>query len=308
MSTTETLARPAADRAAAAARTGAVLIATHGAATADAAIRWAYAYARRQQLPVIVVDAVQPIVLPAEYAGNYVDLDRIQREAAQERVTGQLARVIDGQLPAVQVEVGFPVDIVATRAATEGSSLVVVGRGRQELLTRFLGGETAIGVLRRTRTPVLAVATDAAWPPTVVMVATDFSPSATRAAELAVALAADGATIHLVHVQSAVDPSAAGQAWESVYAAGTAALFLELQGRLRLPKGATVRTHLRSGDPAEMLIQLARDEHADLLATGTHSKRFMDRLTLGSVAEHVLRGAPCSVLVTPDPIAAETTL
>jgi nucleotide-binding universal stress UspA family protein len=233
-------------------------------------------------------------MLPAEYAGNYVDLDRIQREAAQEGVTGQLARVINGQLPRITIEIGFPVDIVATRASAEGSGLVVVGRGRHELLARFLGGETAIGVLRRTRTPVLAVASDALWPPMIVVIATDFSPSATRAAALAVSLAGDGAIIHLVHVQAAADP---------VYIAGATALFCELEHRLRLPQGATVRTHLRDGDPADVLLRLASQAQAELIAMGTHSKGFVDRLTLGSVAEHVLRGASCSVLVAPDPVA-----
>jgi nucleotide-binding universal stress UspA family protein len=201
------------------------------------------------------------------------------------------------------LETGFLVDIVATRASAQASGIIIVGRGRQQLFAKLLSGETAIGVLRRTRTPVLAVASDAGWRPSVVVIATDFSPSATRAAELAVALAGEGATIHLVHVQSAFDRAAADQARETVYAAGARAMFEQLQHRLALSRGATVRTHLRCGDPAEMLLQVARDEHADLIATGTHSKGCVDRLTLGSVAEHVLRGAPCSVLVAPDPVA-----
>jgi nucleotide-binding universal stress UspA family protein len=114
---------------------------------------------------------------------------------------------------------------------------------------------------------------------------------------LAVSLAAEGATIHLVHVHTGPELP------DRVYAAGATALFEEMQDRLRLPKGATVRTHLRDGDPADALMQVVRETQADLIATGTHSKQFLDRLTLGSVAERMLRGAPCSVLVTPDPVA-----
>ena len=175
MPTTEAVA--AAPAPAAAPARGALLIATHGARTADAAIRWAYAYAGRARAPLDIVAVVEPVAFPAEEGGAYVDWDRIQREAAQETVTGQLARVIDGPLPAITIEVGFPVDILATRASTEASGLIVLGRGRHEMLARFLGGETAIGVLRRTRTPVLAVATDAAWPPSVVVIATSIPAS-----------------------------------------------------------------------------------------------------------------------------------
>jgi nucleotide-binding universal stress UspA family protein len=303
MSTSEMLESPAGAAPLPTWSRGAVLIATHGAETSDGAMRWAYTYATRHHLPLDVVATVMPITVPVEYGGSYVDLDRIQREAAQECVTGQLARVINGPLPAITLETGFPVDIVATRASARASGMIVVGRGRQELLGKLLGGETVIGILRRTRTPVLAVASNAGWRPSVVVIATDFSPSATRAAELAVALTGDGATIHLVHVQSAFDRAAADEARETVYAAGARAMFEQLQHRLVFTPGTTVRTHLLSGDPAEMLLQVAREEHADLIATGTHSKGFVGRLTLGSVAEHVLRGAPCSVLVAPDPVA-----
>ena len=133
------------------------------------------------------------------------------------------------------------------------------------------------------------------------MIGTDFSASATRAAEIAVSLAGDGATIHLVHVQSILDRATVGQALEVVYTAGTTALFQQLEDRLRLPSGASVRTHIRQGDPADTLARIAQELEADLIAMGTHSKDLLDRLTLGSVAEHVLRSAPCSVLVAPSP-------
>lgn len=311
MSNTETLQRKSADRTLTAPTGvtsctrplhGAVLIATHGDATSDAAMRWAYTYATRYHLPLDVVAAAVPIMPPTDIAGCYVDFDQIQREAAQERVTKQLGRVIGGQLPVITLKTGFPVEIVAARASAQLSGMVVVGRGRQDLLAKFLGGETAIGLLRRTRTPVLAVASNAVSRPSIVVIASDFGRSAKRAAELAVSLVADGATIHLVHVQSASDRAAMDEAREAVYAAGAKVLFERLEHRLGVSRAITVRTHLVCGDPAQMLLAVARDEHADLIATGTHSKGFIDRLTLGSVAEHVLRGAPCSVLVAPDPL------
>ncbi len=58
------------------------------------------------------------------------------------------------------------------------------------------------------------------------------------------------------------------------------------------------------GDPAEEIIHYAVAADIDLIVMGTHGRTGLDRLLMGSVAEKVLRGAPCSVLVAklPKPV------
>ena len=51
------------------------------------------------------------------------------------------------------------------------------------------------------------------------------------------------------------------------------------------------------GDPRRVLVDTAREEHADLLVVGSHGRSAVARLLLGSVASHVVNHAPCSVLV-----------
>jgi nucleotide-binding universal stress UspA family protein len=48
--------------------------------------------------------------------------------------------------------------------------------------------------------------------------------------------------------------------------------------------------------PAEVIVAHALAIHADVVVVGTHGRRGLDRLLLGSVAEAVVRTAPCSVL------------
>lgn len=48
--------------------------------------------------------------------------------------------------------------------------------------------------------------------------------------------------------------------------------------------------------PAETIVAHALSIHADAIVVGTHGRRGLDRLLLGSVAEAVVRSAPCSVL------------
>jgi len=62
-----------------------------------------------------------------------------------------------------------------------------------------------------------------------------------------------------------------------------------------VPSGGTVRV----GSPAHAILGVAGEWDADLVVLGTHGRRGLPRLFLGSVAETVLRKARCSALVIP---------
>ena len=63
--------------------------------------------------------------------------------------------------------------------------------------------------------------------------------------------------------------------------------------------GVAIDTVLREGFPATEIVAAARDLQADLIVLGTHGRSGVERLFLGSVAERVLRRAPCPVLTVP---------
>lgn len=71
--------------------------------------------------------------------------------------------------------------------------------------------------------------------------------------------------------------------------------------RLRARLGPGSRLHAVKGDPAAMLVRLARDRRVDLLVLGTHHRPGIVRWVQGSVAEGVVHQAPCPVLVVPRP-------
>lgn len=57
-----------------------------------------------------------------------------------------------------------------------------------------------------------------------------------------------------------------------------------------------VDTRELQGAPSLTILELAKAEGYDLIVMGTHGRRGIGRVMLGSVAEHVLREAPCPVL------------
>lgn len=135
---------------------------------------------------------------------------------------------------------------------------------------------------------------------------TDFSDASRPAYELACALARDyGAKLVLLHVVPPVH----------VYAPdGVAVAFpppeppfdanVKLAG-LR-PEDPLVVTdhHVVEGEPAAEIIKAATKTGADVIVMGTHGNSGITRLLVGSVAESVMRKAPCPVLTVRVPFHA----
>lgn len=136
-----------------------------------------------------------------------------------------------------------------------------------------------------------------------IVVAVDLEAPSVVAARSAIELARRlGASVTLVHVL--VDPSGflrpqdalPASALESMHRQGLAKLEAFRTG-LHL-QGVEVHLHvIHSGSVAEEVVAWARATSADLVVVGTHGRGPLGRFLLGSVAERVLRGASCPVLV-----------
>jgi nucleotide-binding universal stress UspA family protein len=120
-----------------------------------------------------------------------------------------------------------------------------------------------------------------------VMLATDFSPASEPAAAFARDFAAQvGARLHVVHVISLLsdEPDAPERMAR-----------LAKQGNPQL----RVETALLSGRAVPEIIRYARDKHIGLIVLGTHGRTGWSHALLGSVAEGIVRLAPCPVLTVP---------
>jgi nucleotide-binding universal stress UspA family protein len=138
-----------------------------------------------------------------------------------------------------------------------------------------------------------------------ILMPTDFSPPSDHALEYGVALARQaGATIHLVHVVAHPIEIAA---WPETYYAEYAGLRQQLHedaerqlaARVKSIAGVKVITGVLDGSPARAIVAAARDSRCQLIVMGTHGRGGFSHLVLGSVAERVVRTAPCPVLTVP---------
>lgn len=137
-----------------------------------------------------------------------------------------------------------------------------------------------------------------------ILAPTDFSDASTPviryAAEMAEKFAAELILLHVVQDLALVLPDAVmptplptpdlAQLIDSAKTALNNVITCQKLERLKS------RTEVRVGSPAAEIDAAAKDLQADLLCIGTHGRSGLAHLLLGSVAERVIRHAPCPVL------------
>jgi nucleotide-binding universal stress UspA family protein len=142
---------------------------------------------------------------------------------------------------------------------------------------------------------------------TSILVPTDFSDCSDAALRYGRALGrAFGATLHLLHVVQ--DPYTQPWAAEAFPAPlGDLLNDWQAQAKARLaaavpePERAHVLVTVLVGSPFMEIIRYATDQKIDLIVIGTHGRGPIGHALLGSVAERVVRKAPCPVLTVRHP-------
>ena len=232
------------------------------------------------------------------------ELLEVFEERGAELVTAAAERARERGVSVVDVvDRGDPHETILEYAETAPVDLIVMGtHGRRGLRRLFLGSVTE-RVVRTAPVPVLTVREPTAdagtFPYEDVLVATDGSECATAALERASELAAEyGATLHvlsLVDVATTGAEIATGQLLEALEA-DARAIVDEAAETARDAGVESVTTAVEVGSVARGITGYAEDEGIDLAVVGTHGRRGVNRYVMGSVAELVVRTAPCPVL------------
>ena len=140
-----------------------------------------------------------------------------------------------------------------------------------------------------------------------IVVGVDYDETGEAAVHQALKLAAarEGAEVHLIHVITggAAHSNSAASIALNAKALEEAPRRLAVYATLSCDavpeaKGRKIALHTRFGSPAEAIVQLSVDVQAELIVVGTHGRRGVKKLALGSVAERLVEIARCPVLVT----------
>ena len=141
-----------------------------------------------------------------------------------------------------------------------------------------------------------------------ILVPTDFSTTSDIAVGYGIDLAKRyGATLHLLHV---VEDTYLAHAFPDGYYAELPGIHAKLcaEAEQRLAEtsnrcrdaSVAVTDQIADGQPSRMIVETAKAMGSDLIVMGTHGRSGVAHFVMGSVAEHVVRTAPCPVFTVRD--------
>jgi nucleotide-binding universal stress UspA family protein len=135
-----------------------------------------------------------------------------------------------------------------------------------------------------------------------IMFPTDFSHCGDEALHFATSLARDsGASLLIVHVEEPPVAYGGGEMYYGIPEPATEDLKKMLEAIKPTDPDVAYEHRLITGDPSTAVARLAESEGVDLIIMGTHGRTGISRLLMGSVAEAVVRRAPCPVLTYKQP-------
>ncbi len=202
---------------------------------------------------------------------------------------------------AVLLDEGEPVDAIITAAAEWEANAIVLGAAGQADASPQGLGTTASGVRRLSPKPVWLVKLGSRQPPQSLLCPVDFTGASERALWNAVHLARQFAA--RLSVVTVIPPLfgwatlglTASEAAERDYVDVQGRRFAEFLQRFDF-HGVSWESAVRRGDPAEQILDSAKELVADLVVMGSGGLSGLWKLLAGSVTEKVTSRVPCSMI------------
>jgi nucleotide-binding universal stress UspA family protein len=263
---------------------------------------FAFYLAAKKQLKIHILHVVQTGYLKSLYQTAHIKM--LEQEAAK-HLHGFCSDYTDNPcLGNVVVASGVPCQLTVATADRLDDVLIIQSSHGWSTPEQQLIGSQAEKVVRRSEKPVLTLKSGKIREVfRKVLLATDFSDTARNALDHAVYFAeCFDARLHLLHVVNK-------QIWydaflltgfefnileEQVYKQAETSLH-----QLLNDTETTCTIHITRGSPMDQIRDKADRLGADLIVLGTHGNSNAENVLIGSVAEKIVRHAPCAVLTVP---------
>lgn len=288
-----------------------ILFPTDFSDVAEGAFAHAAHLALQSHATIHVFNVVSPDEAPDTNPMDFLPVDPTQggdspSDAAVQHMDVKTATQERGTVPVIytQRDSASPSEAIIDYATDRDMDVVVMGTHGRQGMERLLSGSVSEEVVRGAPCPVFTVLPSAeeSGVPTIsrVLAPVDLSEQSSMVVDHAAALSdAYGTPLDLLHVvEEAAYPSAYGLDT-------TSPTLPDVQDRARealetLASELEMRTdpvniHVLAGNAARDIVEFADKHEADLIVMATHGRTGLDRFLIGSVAEKVVRQAPCPV-------------
>lgn len=274
-----------------------IAVATDGSSAASAAVGVAIALARHDRARLLVCSVANDVLMacadPYGGSGDSAAFAESIDEATSACSAATTRARAAGVEATASVTSGLPAGQIVSVARAAGVDAIVMATQGRRGFERLMLGSTAADVLRLSSIPTIVV--PASWDATrasmrgVLLVALDDSEPSDAAFEFALQYAEPATRLVLCNV-------VAEYGWPD------RERFERLAERARA-RGFAAEAVLVDGAAAGKIVSTARERHAEAIVIGTHGRRGVHRLLLGSVAEAVIRAAEIPVIVVPRNLA-----
>jgi nucleotide-binding universal stress UspA family protein len=260
-------------------------------------LRWAtlFATAFRARLEIFHADWWEP---PRYFTSAQLESLASQAQQHRRAAEAELRRIAQEILGSehgyeTRVDSGHPAVLILQRAKALPADLIVVGSHGRTGLARWRLGSVAEDVVRQAAPPVLVVKgfQQAAARPEVkhVLCPVNFTLLARECLEVSSAVAeALHARLTVLHAMEDTSESL-----EQKHHDLCAWVPASVRGKCEIAEV------VRSGNAAEQILTLAREQAADLIVLGAEHRPLLEALTWGTTTERVLRHSETSVLAVP---------
>ena len=289
-----------------------ILWATDGSNEAEEALRWAEFIAGPFGAKIIGLRVLETLNLDKLQVSDdlreeisFIDSDAARREAKR---LGRIENILEKKEIRAEMRIvrGVPHQEIVKASQDRAVDLIAMGKRGLTPWGRMLVGSTTASVLHEVHVPVLTVRR-AGKRHTVkkILLPTSFSPMETRSLEWGLELTRKfNATLFLLHVievHRSYDQVKGGFIGRLRDSASE-----QLHGLLdtvpsHKQKGVKVMDKVKAFPRAwSGIVSFVKDEGIDMIVMSTHARQKLSRFALGSVAENVIKEAPCPVItVTP---------
>lgn len=266
-----------------------LLLATDGSHFSDGAVQEAIFFGQACRARVIVLHVIHTEAESIK-AANSIVMQRQQEMAPHLDQIRKMARDSGVELEVVAIGSSSPEKTIIEQARLREADVILMGRhGRTGRMSLLVGSMTA-KVIGLGFPRVLVVPKDFLITGAHVLLALDGSPNSRQAAQEAISLGRTCSTLQRLTVVSVVKKDD-----ERLQAQKMADEFCS-QCRLENLQTACESLVL-AGNPAELIVQTARERGIDMILMGGRGKSFMAKMLMGRVTEKVIGLAHCAVLV-----------
>jgi nucleotide-binding universal stress UspA family protein len=193
---------------------------------------------------------------------------------------------------------GEPYDKIVHIADDENCDLIIMGRRGTHHLERELVGSVTARVIGYTKKDVLVVPDNTMLTRKNILLATDGSPSCETAVDRAIELASDNSAsltaVSVVYTNDEYLALAPGIVEELIGKAKDKLATIEQKGE---EAGVVIDVAVKEGEAYEAITSLAQKNNVDLIVMGSHGRKGLQSILMGSVTERTIGYTACPVLV-----------